>query len=161
MFLQQSPDIPSKDTYVEITDEAVPFYQIAVRGYKTYTTETVNMSSNPENVILNAVESGSSLLYSLVAGETTELKETYLKYLYSCNYSQWKEDIIEAYKDYSAVMSMVEGADIDNHEKVADGVYKTTYSNNVSVYVNYADDAYETESGAVVEAGSYIAERGE
>ncbi len=154
-------DIPSKDTYIEIADEAVPFYQIAVRGYKTYTTETVNMSSNPENIILNAVESGSSLLYSLVAGETTGLKETYLKYLYSCNYSQWKEAIIEEYTAYSEVMKMVEGADIDNHEKIVENVYKTTYNNGVEVYVNYSDEAYQTESGVTVEAKSYIAERGE
>lgn len=154
-------DIPSKDTYVEIADEAVPFYQIAVRGYKTYTTENVNMSSNPKNVLLNAVESGSSLLYSLVAGETTGLKETYLKYLYSCNYSQWKDEIIEDYKAYSEVMKMVEGADIDNHEKIGEDVYKTTYNNGVVVYVNYSDEAYQTENGTVVNATGFKAERGE
>ncbi len=154
-------DIPSKDTYVEIADEAVPFYQIAVRGYKTYTTEPVNMSSNYHNVVLNAVESGSSLLYNLVAGETTDLKETYLKYLYSCNYSQWKDNIIETYKEYSKVMGEVNGADIENHEKVEEGVYKTTYDNGVSVYVNYNDSDFVTASGEVVKANGYIAERGE
>ncbi len=154
-------DIPSKDTYVEIADEAVPFYQIAVRGYKTYTTEPVNMSSNYHKIILNAVESGSSLLYNLVAGETTDLKETYLKYLYSCNYSQWKDDIIETYNEYSSVMDEIKGADIENHEKVEEGVYKTTYDNGVSVYVNYNDSDYQLPSGTLVKANGYIAERGE
>ncbi len=154
-------DIPSKDTYIEIADEAVPFYQIAVRGYKTYTLEPVNMSSNHNNVVLNAVESGSNLLYNLVAGETTDLKETYLKYLYSCNYGQWKDTIIETYKEYYSVMSQVSGADIENHEKVAEGVYKTTYDNGVAVYVNYTENEFETANGTKVKANGYIAERGE
>ena len=154
-------DIPSMDTYIEIADAAVPFYQIAVRGYKTYTLETVNMSSNPEHIILNAIESGSSLLYNLVAGETTGLKETYLKYLYSCNYSQWKDDIINDYKEYAEVMKLVEGADIANHEIIEKGINKTTYSNGTVIYVNYTDNAYQAEDGTIIEANSYVAERGE
>lgn len=154
-------DIPGKETYVELADEGVPFYQIAVRGYKTYTTETVNMAGNPQDVLLNAIETGSSLLYSIVAGDTTTLKETYLRYLYSCNYDQWKDDIVQSYTDYSKVMKSIAGADIINHDKVSDGLYKTTYDNGVCVYVNYATEDTVTESGTVVPAKGYITERGE
>ncbi len=153
-------DIPSKDSYVELVNEAVPFYQIAMRGYKTYTTEAINMSSRPEDIILNAVESGSSLSYSFVAGATDDLKETYLKYLYSCNYGQWKDELVEEYKKYSAVMNEVAGADIDKHEKVADDVYATTYSNGVKVYVNYTNSDYQTAGGVLVPAKGYVSERG-
>ncbi len=152
--------IPSKETYVELANEAVPFYQIAMRGYKTYTTESVNMSSEPENIILNAIESGSCLNYSFVAGDTTDLKETYLKYLYSCNYDQWKEDLIESYKGYEAIMNEVENEDIDDHEKIADGVYATTYSNGVKVYVNYSEDEYVTANGIEIPGKGYAFERG-
>ncbi len=154
-------EIPSKSTYVEIADEGVPFYQIVVRGYKTYTSENVNMSSVSEDIILNAAETGSSILYSLTAGDTTTLKETYLKYLYSCNYSEWKDDIIEDYKKLSGTLSVVDGETIENHEKLAEGLYRTTYSNGVAVYVNYNYNDITTENGVTVPARDYVAERGE
>lgn len=154
-------DIPTKDTYIEIADEGVPFYQIVVRGYKTYTSENVNMSSSPENVILNAAETGSSLLYSLIAGDTTTLKETYLKYLYSCNYGEWKDNIISEYKKLSEALKCVDGQTIENHEKLASGVYKTTYSNGIAVYVNYNESDFTLDNGTVVPARGYIAEGGE
>lgn len=154
-------EIPSKESFVEIADEAVPFYQIAVRGYRNYTTENVNMASTPENIILNAVETGSGLLYSLVARDTTNLKETHLKYLYSCNYDQWKDSIIEEYKPYNEVMQKINGADIADHEKLENGVYKTSFDNGVAVYVNYTDEDAATKSGQVIPAKGYIAERGE
>lgn len=154
-------EIPSKSTYVEIADEGVPFYEIVVRGYKTYTSENVNMSSVPEDIILNAAETGSSVLYSLTAGDTTTLKETYLKYLYSCNYSDWKDDIIEDYKKLSDTLSVVDGQTIENHEKLAEGLYRTTYSNGVAIYVNYNEYDITTENGVTVPARDYVAERGE
>ena len=154
-------EIPSKSTYVEIADEGVPFYQIVVRGYKTYTSENINMSSVPEDIILNAAETGSSILYSLTAGDTTTLKETYLKYLYSCNYSDWKDDIIEDYKKLSGTLSTVDGQTIENHEKLAEGLYRTTYSNGVAIYVNYNKYDITAENGVTVPARDYVAERGE
>lgn len=154
-------EIPSKSTYVEIADEGVPFYQIVVRGYKTYTSENINMSSVPEDIILNAAETGSSILYSLTAGDTTTLKETYLKYLYSCNYSDWKDDIIEVYKKLSGTLSTVDGQTIENHEKLAEGLYRTTYSNGVAIYVNYNKYDITAENGVTVPARDYVAERGE
>lgn len=154
-------EIPSKSTYVEIADEGVPFYQIVVRGYKTYTTENINMSSTPDEIILNAAETGSSLLYSLIAGDTTNLKETTLKYLYSCNYSEWKDDIIEDYKKLSETLSVVDGQTIENHEKLGEGVYRTTYANGVAVYVNYNESDVSLENGVSVPAKGYVAERGE
>ena len=103
----------------------------------------------------------SKLCPTGVAGETTGLKETYLKYLYSCNYSQWKDDIINDYKEYAEVMKLVEGADIANHEIIEKGINKTTYSNGTVIYVNYTDNAYQAEDGTIIEANSYVAERGE
>ncbi len=154
-------ELPAKGTYVEIADEGVPFYQIVVRGYKTYTTEVVNMSSTPEDMLLNAVETGSSLLYSIVAGDTKNLKETYLKYLYSCNYGQLKEDMISDYIELKNVMECVDGQEIEKHEKVAEEVFKTTYSNGVCIYVNYNETDITLENGLSIPAKKYIAERGE
>ena len=58
-------------------------------------------------------------------------------------------------------MNLVEGADIANHEIIEKGINKTTYSNGTVVYINYTKDAYETENGTVIEADSYVVERGE
>ncbi|MDP4132603.1 MAG: DUF5696 domain-containing protein [Bacillota bacterium] len=152
--------VPATTTYVELADEAVPFYQIVVRGCKTYVSESVNLSSDPEKMVLNAIETGSGLLYSFVAGDTTTLKETYLKYLYSCNYSEWKDDVIKTYTDYKKVADQISGADIANHEILAEGVRKTTYSNGVSVCVNYNNNDVSI-NGVVIPGRGYKVERGQ
>ena len=43
---------------------------------------------------------------------------------------------------------------MDRHEKIADGVFRTTYSNGESVVVNYTDNAFEYR-GETVSAGSW------
>ena len=43
---------------------------------------------------------------------------------------------------------------MDRHEKIADGVFCTTYSNGESIVVNYTDNAFEYR-GKIVSAGSW------
>ena len=60
---------------------------------------------------------------------------------------------------------LVAGADkleaFENHEKLAEGLYRTTYSNGVAIYVNYNKYDITAENGVTVPARDYVAERGE
>ena len=49
----------------------------------------------------------------------------------------------------------VYGVTIVGHEKVADNVFKTTYANGISIYVNYSDEAVKVKGGTVG-ATSYL-----
>lgn len=151
---------PDPITYAQIADEAIPFYQIALRGYVPYSSEPINLASDSKECMLRAVETGSGLTYSFVMRDPSGLKETNLNYLYSCDYDMWKDEMLEQYKQYSGVMKKIGSQQIKNHEKLAEDVYRTTYENDVAVIVNYSDTDYQVD-GSTVAAGSYLALGGE
>ena len=52
------------------------------------------------------------------------------------------------------MLDKVRGQSIVNHEKLHEGVYRTTYENGLAVVVNYTDESY-SHNGIAVAAKSY------
>lgn len=44
---------------------------------------------------------------------------------------------------------------IDNHEKIADGVYRTTFDNGYTVVVNYNNTSVQVD-GLTIDANGYL-----
>ncbi len=134
-------DAPMRCTLYDIEDEAVPFYQIVLHGYVSCSTEPLNLSSDPEELVLKALETGSSLSACLMYAENHALADTSLEYVFSGNYETWVTLLCEAYERTSAVLREVSAATIVDHECLAEDVYRTTYSNGRVVCVNYGSKA--------------------
>ena len=56
------------------------------------------------------------------------------------------ENLKKMYADYDALAD-VRYAFMDNHEKIADGIYETTYSNGVKIRVDYNQEKAEIIRG--------------
>ena len=153
-------NIPTQTTYVELADRGVPFYQLVLRGYLPYSTESINLSSDIETEVLKAAEIGSNLCFSFVYGDPSNLKETYLNYLYSCDYSTWRERIVEIYNEHKALQDRIEGAAITSHRYINNKLVETVYDNGVTVYVNYDTEAQMLPGGASIDASSYVVVEG-
>lgn len=130
-------DAPAYSSQYDITDETVPFYQIALHGLVSYSGPAVNLTSNPELQKLRSLETGSAPLYAWIAKDTAELRNTKLDYLFSADYRTWIKQATEDYAEINAVLSSVAAEPIRLHEKVADGVYRTVYGDRLQVIVNY------------------------
>lgn len=128
---------PVPNVSAEISDEAVPFYEMVLHGYVSYSFSPINLTSEPNKNFLKAVESGSNIDYALVKNEASVLKDTYLNYLYSCDFDTWSGTVAEQYKKLDSINKKIAGKKIIGHTKVQDGVYETTYEGNVKVLVNY------------------------
>ncbi len=146
---------PSTDAYCQIANYTVPFYQMVLSGYVNYGTEPVNLSATPEMLRLKGIETGAALTYSIFASAASDVKGTYMNYLYSSSYDLIKDTIIQYYQQDKEYYSKVGGQEIINHEILADDVTRTTFENGVKVVVNYSDAPYVTEDGTVVEAANY------
>ena len=70
-----------------------------------------------------------------------------------------KDSIYESYEYVSKALEGVYGLKITNHEQIAKDVYKTTYENGTSVYVNYSDEVYNAQ-GIKIEAQNYLRVKG-
>lgn len=148
-------DAPMSCTLYDIEDEAVPFYQIVLHGYVSYSTEPMNLSSDPDALVLKALETGSSLSACLMYAENHALTDTSLEHVFSGNYETWVEMLCEAYQRTSPVLQDVAAATITAHECLCKDVYKTTYSNGSVVYVNYSNKAVTVE-GMTVPAKDFV-----
>lgn len=147
--------VPTSSSNYDIEDEAVPFYQIVLHGYVSYSTTPVNLDANPDKLVLKALETGSSLAACLMWAENHVLNETKYNTMFSANYAIWAESLAEYYAETKDILEAVAPYVIAGHEKLAENVYKTTYENGAEVYVNYNKKAVNVE-GITVNGMGYV-----
>ena len=152
-------EVPTTSSRYFILDETVPFYQIAVHGLIDYAGEPINTSVDPGEAFLRAAETGSSLYYRWVYRDPSILKDTEFSYLMSVYYRDFESSAVALYGKLNSVLGDVQGQLIVDHERLAAGVYKTTYENGRAVIVNYNYDAVTVE-GIEVGARDFVAVAG-
>lgn len=156
-YLSDITDAPVTSSRFKLEDEEIPFYPMVVRGYVNYTGKPFNLSTftSPRQYVLKSLEYGSGLYYEWIHAPNHKVKDTDFDYLYAVNYEQWISQAAEMYEEVNGVMMHVQNQRLTGHEKLADGVYKSTYEGGMSVIVNY-NRTPVTAEGRTVEAESYI-----
>ncbi len=135
-------------------DEEVPFLSMALKGIIPMYSDYVNFEANKTEFFLQMVESGVYPSFYLTYENSSALIYTNSSYLYSTQYSTYKDTIIEYDEELRAVAEAVMDAFIIEHEKLDNGVTKVTYDNGVVIYVNYSEEA-QTVDGVTVDGLSY------
>jgi hypothetical protein len=138
-----------------ITDAAVPFYQIALSGLVPYTGRAINLAEDYTKNLLKSIEGGAGLYFSFMAEETVELQETKFRQFYANEYNKWIGDADALYKKFTADFAGVYGQAIEDHKILAHGVTVTEYENGTRVVVNINDSSWDY-NGRILGADSYI-----
>lgn len=128
---------------VNMVDECIPFYQIALHGLVDYSGSAMNLSEDAEDSYLKSAETGAGLYYTFISEKTDVLQDGRYTRFYACNFDEWKDNAISQYNTYKERMGDIYNQFITGHEKVAPGVYKTTYENGKAVLVNYNYKDYD------------------
>ena len=81
------------------------------------------------------------------------MKDTGMNQFYATTYDTWKGEAVDIYNRVNEALKYVNGAEIIGHEIEGD-VRKITYSNGVTIYINYSDEA-ESMDGKTLPAMSY------
>ncbi|MBP1988604.1 DUF5696 domain-containing protein [Paenibacillus eucommiae] len=151
---------PLEYNYDLIIDEQVPFYPIAVHGLVTYSGQAGNLRRNPEVDRLREIEYGAIPAYLVTNEDPGQLGRTNFPWLYSSKFSQLKPQIVQEYKQQMEVASDVWGSFIENHRKLAEGVYETTYSGGRRIWVNYKDQPFKQDGFVVKELSYAVIDKG-
>ena len=151
--------VPTDSGNHYLFDENVPFYQSVLHGVVPYSATPLNFSGDFNTVTLKCIEYGAVPYFQWIYADNIELKETDYN-LYNVNYKLWLDDAVNAYKKIDEALSACQGSTIAAHEKVSNALYKTTYSNGYSVYVNYSDDAVKI-ADKTIKAKDYIVVKGD
>lgn len=148
-------NVPTEDSGYQITTKSVPFYQMAVHGLADFTGKAGNLSSDLQKDKLKWVEYGYLPYFELTHSGSEELMYTDYNTLYSSTYSAWLEEAAGIYKEFNENLTEVRNAYMVGHEEVAANVYKVTYSNGYTVYVNYNKENV-TVDDKTIEAEAYM-----
>ena len=139
-----------------LTKQEVPFLQIVLHGYVPYAGLSMNLSDNYDLQLLKSVEYGANLAYTLNYASAEMVKNTNYSELYSTNFAHWKDRATADYAKVAEVLNGCQNAAIEDHQQLAENVFKTVYDNGVAVIVNYAADTYvDAQTGTQVEAMSF------
>jgi hypothetical protein len=141
---------------VNIIDESVPFYQIALHGLVNYSGSAINLSEDQTDMILKSAETGAGLYYTFMNASTSVLQDGEYTQYYACNFMDWKDTAVELYNRFNTELGDTYNQYIVGHEKLASGVYKTTYENGKSVVVNYNYTDYDY-NGTTVPQRDFVA----
>lgn len=136
-WVRSVPDDVSGYIY---TDEAVPFYQMLVHGYLTYTTLPNNQFYNAKVQKLKAIEYGYVPYYTITA-EEIDLGSTGV---YVSNYNRIYEDMVETYNYYAQAIGDVVNDAIIEH-KIDGNIVSVTYENGDKVIINYGDSTVNVD----------------
>ena len=150
---------PIGSNQLDITDESVPFYQMVLHGFVSYSVPQVNLADDPEEMVLKAAETGSSLSYAWIGREdVTVLRDTPLDYLFSANYRPWLDTMAQDYKRLKEALSPLADKRITKHRQISTGLTETTFENGAKVIVNYNRES-KSVNGKIVGARDFLVVR--
>ena len=154
-YVHRITGLPTSDSGVCGLGESVLFLQMVLRNYIQYSTEAMNMAGDFDAAVLRTIEYGASPCFTLAFQNFDKLREDrYLAEAYSPDAQYWMQKSAEVYHRIQQALKPVEGEDIVWHEQVSNGVFRTVYSNHISILCNYTDEPFVYE-GVTVGAMQY------
>ncbi|MGN0507193.1 MAG: DUF5696 domain-containing protein [Lachnospiraceae bacterium] len=142
-----------------ILDKAIPFYQLALHGYKEYTGESLNLTKNMEEELLKSAEYGAGLSFTIMQESSFTLQNTLYTEYFGAEYASCNKRMYEIYNRYNRELGHVFHQEMVNHEFLADELTCTTYEDGTKVYVNYGYNDATAADGTMVPARDYTVTR--
>lgn len=146
---------PMQATLYHIVDEEIPLFQMIAHGCVEYAGAQMNLNSGDEReLLLKTVEYGASCHYVFTDKDATQMKYTGMNMYYSTAFDLWKEKAAENWQFLNEALAPVSGAFMTGHEKLNESLVHVTYSNGISIWINYGTDDV-TVDGITVPARNY------
>ncbi len=147
-------DMPLGSSDYLYVDQDIPFLSMVLKGILPMYSNYVNFEANKTENFLQMVESGIYPSFYLSWEETSQLLYTNSSNLFSLEFENYKDTVVEYDKALRALAAQTYGAHIIRHDTLDTGIVKVSYDNGVVIYINYTEAAY-TVDGITVEALSY------
>ncbi len=135
--LDYAMGLPVTSSNHPILTRSVPFLQIALSGSVSYTMPELDRATDPALYALQAIETGSGVYFDYFADEASAIKDTDFDALYGAAAASIGDLGASVAAEVSAALAPVANRRIVAHERLEEGVYRTTYENGYAVEVNY------------------------
>ncbi len=148
-------DLPTASSLQQMTDESIPWYYMILSGTVSYSTLSGNRTGDLQDLKLQWIECGATPTFELTAEKSLNLYGTTYNSLFSSEFAQWKDRVVEITNEFNTALKDVKGQSIVKHEKLGSEHVCVTYANGYRVVINYADEAFDFE-GTSVKAQNYV-----
>lgn len=153
-YADEIVELQGSDSGLMQTDYSVPFVQMVLHGYVSYTSASINHCGDSELEVLKAAENGAQLYYEVAYQNADKLKDTEYSNFYAADYDKWSNDIKNTYQKMEKVFEGLQTETLEEHQYLTDAVVLTTYSNGVQIIVNYAYTDFEY-NGQIIPARDF------
>lgn len=154
-YVEQILELPLRANYFRIIDQSIPFYQIALKGYKDFTGPPINLVDNPRQSMLRTVETGAAPYYRWFYADGAGVMRTDFEELYSAHYGDWLDSAGSFYEQANNTLRKLYDQRITGHQKIKENVYQTEYEDGSRVVINYGQKTAEIE-GYEIPARDFI-----
>ena len=132
---------------------SIPFYTIALHGLVDMSVPPVNDGGTIR--VLQAVENGIGLTYTLGWRNTDQLKNTAGEKYNYIRATDWLDTAAEQHTAIAPYLAAVSGKAITAHTELTEGVYRTDFEGGAWAIVNYTATAYDAD-GITVSPNGYL-----
>lgn len=133
--------------------DAIPFIQTVYSGHIECYSNNLNFAGDDTRPLLKLIEFNTYPSYIISSAQSAEFADTNSNHIYSSKYEDWRDGIISGYEFINTYLSEVRGCTIVSRDVPVIGVSVTSYSNGVSIAVNFNDEPY-LYNGTQIKAGS-------
>ena len=155
-------NIPLSCSELSSESYSVPFYQMVVHGYIDYAGAPFNAGADLRKAYLASAEGGGSPYYSFYTAADDALKETAAGTLvYPTCIGASYDKVQEQYEALNEVLKDIRSQLIVGHERVAEGIFVTTYEDGTRIAVNYNDKAADIGDTHILANDFALLERGQ
>lgn len=158
VYAARIADVPTSTDKIQLVDEEIPFYQLALSGLIPLSSDPINQSPSPEEALYVALATGTAPQYLVgMDVQGSELAHTPLEYAIGADYTANKEKIRNGLMLYTELTEKL-GTVLVDYRNLANGVMCAQYERGVFV-VNIGDMAY-TGNGYSLQPGEYTIQEG-
>ena len=147
-------DMPVTNSQFDIYTDLIPLIPIVLKGFVPMFTPYLNFNALGIERLLQMIDFGVNPSYLLTDEPTSNLRFTLSNRYYTTQFLDFENDIENTYDFVSSALDRVINESIVSRVMLTVGVSKVTYSNGVSIIVNYRQVPF-TSAEVNVEALSY------
>ena len=149
-------DIPRNSSEYAVFYCTIPFMQLVLNGRTEYTGVTANNNSmDYDYYVMQALETGAELKFTLTGKSVDILRDTEYSHLYSVEYDLISGDMKKAIASYTKAMEKIGTTCITNHTVLTENIFLTEYETGAKLYTNY-NGIDETIDGLTIPAYGYV-----
>ena len=157
-YLADIINAPIRGNAFFIIDADIPLYEMIIHGSIGYSSPLLNFNEEEDKtrMVLNLIEYGASPHYVFTWEDANRMKSTGLNRYFNTTFDIWKAEAALIYSEVNDALKYVSGALMTGHDILSDDVRAVSYSNGVTIYINYGSESETVYGNEILPMSYYV-----